>query len=552
MKVEAYKASFPLFLWLVWKHLQLPEPTAVQKDIAHYLQHGPRRFLIEAFRGVGKSWITAAYVCWLLLNDPQTRIMVVSANEERAVQFAIFVKRLIREMPILRHLKPKAGDRDSNLSFDVSPARADQAPSVRAVGITGQLTGGRANVIIADDIETPKNSLTQTLRDRIAELVKEFDAVLKPGGRIGYLGTPQTEMSLYNQLPERGYEVRIWPARVPDRRKLAGYQDRLAPFIQKMLDDGVPARTPVDPERFDESDLIEREASYGRSGFALQFMLDTSLSDDEKFPLKLRDLIALDLNPDVAPSRVAWAGGRDQIDPELQAVGLAGDRWHKPMYVSPDFMPYQGAVMAIDPSGRGEDETGVAVSKFLHGQIYIPVVRGFRDGYSDTTLRAIAQIAKVQKVNMIIVEDNFGDGMFAELLKPHLRAVGHPCSIEGFKSTGQKEQKLISILEPAMNQHRVVVDRQLIEDDQKADPKYQLFYQMTRLTKDKGAIAHDDRLEALAFAVKYWVDYMAQDASEREESHREDLLKAELQKFMDQFGQGTSQASIFDAYRRRT
>ncbi|WP_270994138.1 phage terminase large subunit, partial [Listeria seeligeri] len=99
----------------------------------------------------------------------------------------------------------------SNLAFDVGPAQPDQSPSVKSVGINGQLTGSRADTIIADDIEVPKNSMTVVQREKLAELVKEFDAVLKPGGEIIYLGTPQTEESLYNKLPERGYVIRIWP-----------------------------------------------------------------------------------------------------------------------------------------------------------------------------------------------------------------------------------------------------------------------------------------------------------------------------------------------------
>ena len=43
---------------------------------------------------------------------------------------------------------------------------------------------------------------------------------------------------------------------------------------------------PTDPDRFDEEDLNKRQLSYGSSGFNLQFMLDTSISDANKYPLK--------------------------------------------------------------------------------------------------------------------------------------------------------------------------------------------------------------------------------------------------------------------------
>ena len=103
-------------------------------------------------------------------------------------------------MPICRHLIAKEGQRWSKIAFDVAPAKASGSASVKSVGISGQITGSRADIIIADDIEVPNNSMTQMMREKLSEAVKEFDAVLKPDGRILYLGTPQNEMSIYNTL----------------------------------------------------------------------------------------------------------------------------------------------------------------------------------------------------------------------------------------------------------------------------------------------------------------------------------------------------------------
>lgn len=143
--------DFRYFLYLIWKHLDLPEPTPVQVDIASFLQHGPKRKVIEAFRGVGKSWITAAYVLFRLYHDPQLKILVVSASKERADNFSTFTLRLINDIPWLEHLRPKQGQRNSKISFDVGPAKPDQSPSVKSVGLFGQLTGSRADIIISDD-----------------------------------------------------------------------------------------------------------------------------------------------------------------------------------------------------------------------------------------------------------------------------------------------------------------------------------------------------------------------------------------------------------------
>lgn len=532
--------DFRNFLYFVWVFLwesgaitaPKPDPTPVQYDIAHYLQHGPRRKVIEAFRGIGKSWITAAYVVWRLLLNPNLNFLVVSASKDRSDQFSTFTKRLIFEMPELAHLRPKDGQRNSNIMFDVGPAGISHSPSVKSVGITGQLTGSRGDEIIADDVESLNNSLTQTMRDQLSERIKEFDAILKPNGRVTFLGTPQTEMSIYNQLEERGYEIRVWPARIPVKPE--SYTNKLAPMVLDLMARGADSRDPTDPARFGHEDLLEREASYGRSGFALQFMLDTSLSDADKYPLRLSDMITMPLDKRMAPVKLVWSSAPEYTIQDVPTVGMTGDKFYRPMWTDKDMAEYTGSVMFIDPSGRGSDETSYVVVKMLNGWLFLTDMGGFTGGYSESTLKKLALAAATNKVNLILTEPNFGDGMFNELFKPILNRI-HPCGIEeGPRATQQKEQRIIDVLEPVLNQHRLVVDQALIKKDYEtaSEPFYSLFYQLTRLTRAKGALRHDDRLDALAGAVAYWVEQMGRDTDKAADEFREKKLDEELQKFM--------------------
>ena len=532
--------DFRNFLFMVWEHLTLPHPTPVQYDIADYLQNAPKRAVIEAFRGVGKSYITSAYVCWKLLLDSETKVLVVSASKVRSDDFSTFTQRLINELPILHHLKSREGQRQSKVAFDVGPCSASHSPSVKSVGITGQLSGSRADIIVADDVEVPNNSMTQTMRDKLSEAVKEFDAVLKPDGSIVYLGTPQTEMSLYETLPERGYEVRIWPSRYPDEKQVLRYSNKLSPFIQDRLDRGYNVGDPTDPLRFDAEDLLERELSYGKSGFALQFQLDTSLSDADKYPLKLSDLIIMGVDSEKAPEKPVWTRDPRNKLSDLPNVGLPGDFFYSPETKLGDWIQYSGSVLSIDPSGRGKDETGYAVVKMLNGFLYVAECGGLRGGYKDTNLRSLSVIAKRNNVNLILIESNFGDGMFMELLKPVLRKI-HNVTIEEIRSNVQKEKRIVDTLEPVMNQHRLVIDPKVVENDYKtvqeypveSQARYMLFHQMTRITKDKGALIHDDRLDALQMAVQYWVDFMAADAEIEIQTRKEELFDMEIEKFMN-------------------
>jgi len=532
--------DFRNFVFMVWQHLNLPDPTPVQYDMAEYLQHAPKRAVIEAFRGVGKSYITSAFVCWKLLLDPEVKVLVVSASKVRSDDFSTFTQRLILELPILYHLRSREGQRQSKVAFDVGPCQASHSPSIKSVGITGQLSGSRADIIVADDVEVPNNSMTQTMRDKLSEAVKEFDAVLKPGGAVVYLGTPQTEMSLYETLPERGYEVRIWPSRYPDEKQVLRYSNKLSPFIQDQLDRGAIIGDPTDPLRFDAEDLLERELSYGKSGFALQFQLDTSLSDADKYPLKLSDLIIMGVDSEKAPEKPVWTKDPRNKLSDLPNVGLPGDFYYSPETKLGDWIEYHGSVLSIDPSGRGKDETGYAVVKMLNGYLYVSECGGLIGGYKDENLKTLSVIAKRNNVNLILIESNFGDGMFMELLKPILRKI-HNVTIEEIRSNVQKEKRIIDTLEPVMNQHRLVVDPKVIEKDYKtvqdypveSQARYMLFHQMTRITKDRGALIHDDRLDALQMAVQYWVDFMAADAEMEIKSRKEELFDIEIENFMN-------------------
>ena len=532
------RSDFRVFLYMVHQHLGLPEPTPVQLDITKYIANAPKRSMVQAFRGVGKSHITSAYVVWRLLCDPEVKIMVVSASKDRADQFSTFTQRLIAELAGLEYLKPMGDQRNSKIAFDVAPAKASHSPSVKSVGITGQMTGSRADLIIADDVEVLNNSATQQMRDKLGEVVKEFDAVLKPDdtSRILYLGTPQCEDSLYNKLPERGYEVRVWPARMPTEPDMEKYGGTLAPYISNMKIEG---GAPTDPRRFDDRDLIEREASYGKAGFAMQFQLNTQLSDAERYPLKVRDLVFMACDPEEAPLRLAWSPNEDRVLNELTNVAMSGDKMYPPMNIGEIFAPYTGTVMSIDPSGRGSDETGYAIVKMLNSIQYVVACGGLQGGYNDDVLIELAHLAKKHKVNHVITESNFGDGMFTKIAQPVFNKI-HPCLIEEVRHHTQKERRIIDTIEPVMARHRLVFDPQVVIDDWNTVQKYEqsvrlhksLIYQMTRITSERGSLRHDDRLDALAMAVGYWVEQMGADQKQQEDDRKAEWLKSELDSFM--------------------
>ena len=538
--LEALQDDFKLFLQALWAQLELPTPTRAQYAIADYLQHGPKRLQIQAFRGIGKSWITGAFVLWTLFKDPEKKIMIISASKERADNMSIFLQKLIIETPWLAHLRPKSDDsRWSRISFDVlcSP---HQAPSVKSVGITGQLTGSRADLMILDDIEVPGNSMTEFMREKLLQLCTEAESILTPktDSRIMFLGTPQTTFTVYRKLAERSYKPFVWPARYP--RKVSQYEGLLAPQLVEDIDSGAE-KWEVTDDRFDNEDLIEREASMGRSNFMLQFMLDTSLSDAEKFPLKCSDLIVTSVNPSTAPESIVWCSDPQNVIKDLPIVGLPGDYFYSPMQLQGEWDVYNETICSVDPSGRGSDETTAAYISQRNGILYLHDMRAYRDGYSDNTLLDILKGCKKYEVSKLVIETNFGDGIVSELFRKHLQQTNQRVDIEEVRATVRKEDRIIDSLEPVLNQHRLVINKSVIEWDFKSNPNeaperrlmYMLFYQMSRMCREKGAVKHDDRIDCLAQGVQYFTDAMGISAQEAIKERKRMEWNQMLEDFID-------------------
>ncbi len=553
------KADFKVFLTVFLRHLGAigpqDNPAPVLLSIADFLQYGPRSAVIMAFRGVGKSWITAAFAIWTLYCNPQKKIMVVSGSMKRAVAFTTFCLAVIRNWDVVIHLAPHQDQRQSATLFDVGPALPDQSASLSAFGITGQIVGQRADLIIADDVETNVNSMTIMMREKLADAIREFDAILKPGGQVRFLGTPQTNDSIYNKLPARGYTVRIWPIVYPNAKQIARYGDKLSPFILNRS--AGHEGQPTNPERFGMNEIDRQRLSWGASGFDLQFMLDTTLSDASRYPLKVSNLICMALEPSQGPEDVVWGKDEGLALPIGVIGGFPGDRLYKPQAVGTHFRKWNSVKATIDTSDTGDDETALTIGAELNGRLFILWCQGWIDGSSPSTMLAIAKCLVRFSVNEVTIETNFGGTMFGQLLKPVLqqqwaienalraaanrtnkpadhREPGGTIIIDERAQRVQKELRIIADVEPATQAHRIVVSTEVFEFDytdvmqrENGDMKdrYSLAYQFTNLTRDRNSLAHDDKLDSLASLVGIYRDILGVNPNAMAHMHREEEVE---------------------------
>jgi hypothetical protein len=255
----------------------------------------------------------------------------------------------------------------------------------------------------------------------------------------------------------------------------------------------------------------------------------------------MADLIITSVNPDTAPENVIWCSDPANIVKDAPTVGLPGDYFYSPMQMQGNWDKYNETICSIDPSGRGTDETAACYLSQRNGIIYLHEVRAYRDGYSDNTLLDILRGCKKYNVTSLVIETNFGDGIVSELFKKHLIQTKQNIHIEEIRANVRKEDRIIDSLEPVLNQHRLVVDRAVIDWDyrsnQDSPPEerllYMLFYQMSRMCRQKGAVKHDDRLDCLAQGVKYFTDALHISALDQIAVRKKDEFNAMLQDFLD-------------------
>lgn len=531
--------TFPSFVPFLIVTLQFLgfKATELQKDIASFLEYGPKDLMVQAQRGQAKSTITAIFAVWCLIHHPKWSILVISAGGKQANEISTLITRIILNFPILECLRPdpSKGDRTSVEAFDVhySLKGIDKSPSVACTGVTGNLQGKRANLLIADDVESAKNSRTAMMRELLLSIVRDFASIVKTG-RIIYLGTPQSDASIYNTLPQAGFTLRIWPGRYPTPEQLDNYGDMLAPYIRTRLEhdhqhgegggiDGKQGK-PTDPELLGEEALQAKEQKQGAAFFQLQHMLSTKLTDEMRYPLKPVALVVMRLADRLPVNFVRGVGHEHR---RAYQVGTVRFDCSSPQYVSPEFLAPAGRVMRVDPAGGGKngDETAYAVVDQLNGNIFVRAVGAVPGGFNDDNLGALVDAVVKWSPDKLLVEKNMGHGAFSQVLLPLLREKGCMCAVEDVYETSQKELRIIDTLEPIMGRGSLVFDEDVILDDwastarHPADKRqlFTLMFQFTKVTRDRGALVKDDRLDALAGAVAYWVGALGIDAQKKEQ-----------------------------------
>lgn len=255
--------SFFAFVYLWFRFQGLPLPRH-QRRMARWLAslwaaEDNRQGLLMAFRNSGKSTLVGLFCAWMLYARPSTRILVIAADYALAKKMVRNVKRIIEQHYLTKGLKPERLDQWAADQFTVNRDLELRDPSMLAKGIGANITGLRADVIICDDVEVPKNCDTPLKREELRRRLDELDYVLTPGGLQLYVGTPHT----FNTI----YAVSEDSAKPESRPYLLNFRSLCLPLLNKK---GQSAW----PERFSLEKIASVRIRSGENKFRSQMLLE--------------------------------------------------------------------------------------------------------------------------------------------------------------------------------------------------------------------------------------------------------------------------------------
>ena len=495
--------KFLVFYVYSFAYLGLPAPTRAQLELARFVsdKKNPHRMLM-AMRGLSKSLTSQVYTVWRFINNPDEKILVMSAGAARAINYTQFVQKLIKTLPIAKILAPRHNiERTSGQSFDVAGSTASDSPSMYAVGAGNQITGMRASLVIYDDIETAQSVESSTVSAKINTYAMEAQNLLMSGKDESItLCTPHSMSSIYIDWIDKGYKCLIIPAQYPEND--LNYFNSLAPYIKERISQDASWVGKAVDERLDLDFLNGKRTRIGKSKYKLQYMLDVSDSDDLRFPLKLSDLIVANIDTDEAPLKIGHSTmPSERLD--IKHHGFKQDKLYAPSYTSQEKSVYEYRVMAIDPSGRGNDDTAITIAYSLATKIFLKAAFGISGGYEPETFEKIADLCAFHRIDYLVIESNFGDGSFHKMIEPYIARISPNTQIDEVRAVGQKEVRIITTLEPLMNQHKIIVDKELLEKDYSSTMVKTLTYQLSKITKQANSLRHDDIIDCLAMCCKY-------------------------------------------------
>ena len=410
--------------------------------------------------------------------------MTVSRGEALARRMLKAVRGYLELSPLLSELLPEDDQLDAAHQLEIAPARGKLGMSVSLTcrGIGGNLPGLRATLIIADDIEGPKDDTPEAV-DRLEETIDEFSNIGSPGCEVKMLGTPQSEFSLYGRL-SRSEAWTVFTARMFDSDILDGKEV----FFSRW------------PDRWPDDEIEKKKRTLTKKAFNLHWRIDLTQTSDDVHPLKLSDLPVIDIPSSFESYPVEVHQGGDVVRGLPRGSAKHGDEWRLVGHVSEDVTGITQTIASVDPASglAGRDAIGLAIVSIVgSGYAVIRHCSGIRAATTQIAIQTVASIIARHRANRLIVEET-QSGLFGQALGRALSARGHPLRYEKVQGGGiKKGRRILEAISPAVASGRVLICKDVLTNEDAAE----FVNQYTGIREDARKLKHDDLIDALSYAL---------------------------------------------------
>lgn len=418
---------FDEFLW-IWNRQQGQPTPSLHLRIARWLEAreaaGRRRLLLMAFRGAGKSTIIGLWCAWQLARRPDLRILVLGADDMLAVKMVRNARRIIERHPLCTHIRPKKPEEWAADRFSVNRPGGGRDPSMLARGILANITGSRADIVIADDVEVPNTADTEGKRTELRARLTEAAFVLVPGGTMLFVGTPHATDSIYAD-PARPVPAGAGRPFLADCARLA------LPIVDA---NGAS----IWPERFTAESIASLRRHVGPAKFLSQMMLEPMSPETSRL-----DPACLGRYAEEIALRAGNGGAELRIG---QRRMVSATCFWDPAFGAP---------------GRGDASVLAALftdaegDYWLHRVLYLKHDPAAAQDPASQLCRQVADMARLLHLPSVTVETN-GLGKFLPgLLRQEFSRQALGCAVREQVAARNKDERILSALEPVLAARRL-------------------------------------------------------------------------------------------------
>ena len=388
-------------------------------------------------RGHRKSFYAAMYAAWRIVRDPSISIVYLSATSDLAESQLRTIKSTL-DSPIVRKIWPELinvdeGKREKWTTTEICvddprrKAEGTRDSTVKAGGLTTNITGAHCDLIILDDMVVPKNNTEEGRRQVIAQY-SQLQSILNPGGGIIAVGTRYHPKDIYSTMQETMEEI------FDDKGELLGKEPQWDILQRSVEENGEflwnrSRRKDGKHYGFDFRELARIKAGYAdTSQFYAQYYNDPN---DEGNALITADMFEY--------------YNREHIYTKAGVYYIK----NRPLNV------YAAIDFAFSLAHRADSTSIVVVGVDSDGNRYVLDIDRFKTDRIQDYYNHIMALHNKYNLKKLRAEVTVAQQVIVTALKDKLAENSTRLVIEDYRPQTKKEERMLAVLRPLYEDHKV-------------------------------------------------------------------------------------------------